>query len=179
LPAVAVAEWLLHQGKNRPRFTLIEGMLRYLGRAGDPCSFVSRVNISSLQCSALCPRYRPNRADLDLTAALIQAMKRECDSYGHCQFVMVHWPGKDELNRNPAGMWQQSLPDCLVEIRRSEVAFVDGAARMKTHLGSMGELPDEYFIPRDIHPNARFAERVAGWVDEALRDASGAPVPDP
>ncbi len=166
---------LIYREGKRPRFALTDGQLRYLGRAGDTRSPVSRINTFLLRRSALYrtihPRYRPDDADLALAAALINAMQRECISHGNCRFVLVHWPTPAELNPDQKEDWHPWLRDWLLDFRESGIEFVDGLSLMEAHLHSTGEPYGDYYVLDDDHPNPRFTDLMGSWVHEALRDA--------
>ena len=165
---VGLPDWHLARMEvnlERPRFTLIDGALAYLGKARDSVGPIWRLHIELCRKVWLLRRlnrmlFDPSDAAMTTTQGLVTAMRQICEQRG-CRFLLVRLPGE---NPNEA-VKHSKLYTALTE---ADVIVVDLHQRLKQHVAESGDDWSGFYLPNDGHPNSAGNRLFAQWTLEAL-----------
>jgi hypothetical protein len=159
--AFVATEW----GAQLPRFEVVDGRPRFRGRAGDSLSLPARVRVDLVRRSRFVRNHTPQvwatQQTLDTVAALVLAMKHECDLRG-ARFVLVNLPfARESTELGDLGPWLGGLRSRGVHVLDLEPPFA-------AHLTESGATRDSFMFTPDPHPRPAYAELVAPWIGDAL-----------
>lgn len=154
-------------GRNKPRFKLESGRLKYLGRAYDTLGDLKKLHVDTMIRSwvyrKLFDSWSLDSEVTQLVHAMIMGMKEACDSHSNCKFVLVLFP--QYCGHLPEG---HELHEWKAKLEQQGVFILDLRARFYEHLNAHGLTVMDYFYV-DYHPRPVLNELMAEWISTYLR----------